>query len=297
MKKVQDLCGQKFGKLIVIERAQDFIQDNGRKRTQFLCKCECGNTTIARAENLKNGNTKSCGCLVKEKCSKLGKQNKDKSIINLVGQKFNKLEVIKITNKRSKNREVIYLCRCDCGNEVEIRSSSLSSGNSKSCGRCDENEFQIKDDYIELITNRGEIIKFDKEDFELIKTRQWFVHGFYVRASVDYKQVTMHSFLLGKKEGYVIDHINGDKLDNRRCNLRYATTQENSRNTFKQKNCTSNFKGVYFVKKRNCWNAQIYLNRKQIFLGCFKNEIEAAKAYNKKAKELFGEFAKLNIIK
>ena len=63
MSKFEDLTGQKFGRLSVISRAEDYVYPNGKHRVQWLCKCECGNTSIVLATNLKKGNSKSCGCL------------------------------------------------------------------------------------------------------------------------------------------------------------------------------------------------------------------------------------------
>ena len=69
--RFEDLTGRKFGRLTVIERAEDHIQPNGKHQIQWLCKCDCGSEVIVRGSNLKNGNTKSCGCLQKEMTSVL----------------------------------------------------------------------------------------------------------------------------------------------------------------------------------------------------------------------------------
>lgn len=66
-----DLTGKRFGKLVVIERAQDKVELSGKHRIQWLCKCDCGNSTIVTGENLRVGKTHSCGCLVKEKLRKV----------------------------------------------------------------------------------------------------------------------------------------------------------------------------------------------------------------------------------
>lgn len=101
---------------------------------------------------------------------------------------------------------------------------------------------------------------------------------------------------VGRKD-IVIDHRNRNSLDNRRSNLRICTIQLNNANRRKQsKPCTSQFKGVYFNKQYSRWMARIKYWKKYIFLGRFDEEKDAARAYNKKAKELFGEFACLNKI-
>lgn len=89
----------------------------------------------------------------------------------------------------------------------------------------------------------------------------------------------------------LIDHINGDSLDNRRSNLRYCTYSQNLMNTHKVRSA-SGYKGVYRHRKR--WYAHITLNGRRFYLGLFKTPQDAAHAYNAKAKELFGEFACLN---
>ena len=95
--------------------------------------------------------------------------------------------------------------------------------------------------------------------------------------------------------GLLVDHRNGDGLDNRRDNLRLATHSENMMNRPKIKSpTTSRFVGVYFDKARRLWVARIHLNGKCIWLGRFATEIEAAKAYDEAAKKYHGEFARLN---
>ena len=92
-----------------------------------------------------------------------------------------------------------------------------------------------------------------------------------------------------------LDHINGNRIDNSLKNLRLATRQQNMANKKYHKNSSSNFKGVYWRKSIKKWVASISLNKERFYLGAFNDEIEAARAYDLKAKELFGEYAKLNI--
>lgn len=88
-----------------------------------------------------------------------------------------------------------------------------------------------------------------------------------------------------------IDHINGDKKDNRICNLRLATPQQNAFNKGKKSNNTSGYKGVYLNKRRNMWVAQARINKKNFYLGAFKTPEEASVAYRKFSKKNHGEFA------
>lgn len=99
-----------------------------------------------------------------------------------------------------------------------------------------------------------------------------------------------------KKEMNTVDHINKDKLDNRRSNLRICTQKQNGGNASKAKTrkFTSKYKGVYFDKERNKWIAKIKRNHRNIWIGRFDTEKEAAKAYNIQARIIFREFAELN---
>jgi hypothetical protein len=95
-------------------------------------------------------------------------------------------------------------------------------------------------------------------------------------------------------KGLVVDHIDHDGLNNRKSNLRIATAAENRRHCRKVKGGSSKYKGVYRHKGANKWSAKIGINGRCIFLGYFDNEIEAAKAYDKAAKEHHKEFAVFN---
>ena len=112
------------------------------------------------------------------------------------------------------------------------------------------------------------------------------------------QRVKMHRFILGLKDVKVcVDHIDGDGLNNQRNNLRICTQMQNTHNRRKRgTRSTSKYLGVSFNKRHKKWRACIKTNGKSLHIGAFINEIDAAKAYNKKALELRGEFAKLNII-
>ena len=100
----------------------------------------------------------------------------------------------------------------------------------------------------------------------------------------------MHHLVLPRREGYIIDHINRDKLDNRRSNLRYATRSQNLHNSFNPG--ASGYKGVTYLKRTGTWQAVIGYKTK-----CFKDKREAAEYYNKLALEAYGEYAYLNEIR
>jgi hypothetical protein len=109
------------------------------------------------------------------------------------------------------------------------------------------------------------------------------------------KVICMHREVANTPDGLLCDHINGRTLDNRKANLRSATASQNIWNSKKtSKTGYSKYKGITFYKRYQNWGATIHVNGRRIFLGKFKDEIDAAKAYDRAAKKYFGEFAKLN---
>ena len=120
--KTKDLTGQRFGNLVAL-RLSDV-----RKNNQVLweCKCDCGETAFVKACNLTTNRTTSCGCTPKESATR-------SNIIDLTGQRFGKLVALRPTEER-KNGFVMWECKCDCGNTVLARSSTLKSGRKTSCG-------------------------------------------------------------------------------------------------------------------------------------------------------------------
>jgi len=108
----------------------------------------------------------------------------------------------------------------------------------------------------------------------------------------------LHHLILGKpKRGMVTDHINHNGLDNRKENLRFATLSQNAANCQKKKGTTSQYLGVsLYTRGEPMWHAKISCNNKRIHIGYFICEHQAALAYNKKAIELHGEFANLNVV-
>ena len=130
MGKIQDLTGQRFGKLKVVERTEDHISSSGYKYVMWRCQCDCGNFINVRTTDLKNNHTQSCGCLHKEMLSKA-------KLIDLTGQVYGRLTVIKRVDdyiSPSGDRKVQWLCKCKCGKEVIVTGNNLRKGNSKSCG-------------------------------------------------------------------------------------------------------------------------------------------------------------------
>lgn len=104
----------------------------------------------------------------------------------------------------------------------------------------------------------------------------------------------MHRYIMQPPRGFVVDHINGDKLDNRRENLRVCLQAHNTANQKPQQNRTSEYKGVTRDVSRGLWRAQIKYRGKVKFLGRYSDECDAALAYNRAAALLFGKYARPN---
>jgi AP2 domain len=154
--------------------------------------------------------------------------------------------------------------------------------------------------YINLTQGKQAIVS--DEDFETVSQFKWYYDnttGYAKRdARIDGKRkcIYMHRFVNDTSNGELTDHINGNRLDNRRENLRSCNFTQNHANKKIESKFSSKYKGVYWQKNRNKWIAMIRIDRKGHYLGCYDDEKLAAKAYNEKAKEFFGEFARLNII-
>lgn len=158
---------------------------------------------------------------------------------------------------------------------------------------------------IEIPLSQGQVAWIDDEDFPLIAEYKWSAQwnpktkSYYAFTSIKDEaspkrcHLLMHRVILGTLVGVKTDHRDHDTLNNQRYNLRNCTNTQNAYNQRKNRG-VSRFKGVTWHKQLGKWRAQIQFNRKCIHLGVFDDEIAAAQAYDRKAAELFGEFAYLN---
>ena len=144
----------------------------------------------------------------------------------------------------------------------------------------------------EIPLTKGQFAIVDDADFDWLSRYSWIsdTSGYAVRR---YSRIPMHRMVSSPNREQEVDHMNGNKLDNQRANLRNCTRKENARNR-KQNTGTSQYKGVYWEKAAKCWRADIRVDYKLRFLGRFPSEIDAARAYDAAARQYFGEFARLN---
>lgn len=145
---------------------------------------------------------------------------------------------------------------------------------------------------------QGKFAVVDAEGWEKVKHFKWHFNDGYalrgVRRNGGVSKIRMHRFLMDTPKGMDTDHINGDKLDNRYCNLRVCSHHENIMNRQKSIKNTSGYIGVSWHKNYNKWSAQINIEGKKKTIGYYDDKIEAARDYNKMAIKYRGEFARLN---
>ena len=158
----------------------------------------------------------------------------------------------------------------------------------------------------EIPLTRGMVAVVDDEDFEAMSAFRWQAirrrNKWHAARTENDRSIYMHRVLLDAPPGLEVDHANGDGLDNRRCNLRLATKRQNAQNRRSGgKGKASRFHGVTFHLSRKRWRAVICAgppdkrgNAKQIFVGHFVDEADAARAYDRAAIKYFGAFALTN---
>ncbi len=158
-----------------------------------------------------------------------------------------------------------------------------------------------------IVLTQGMVALVDEEDFEYLNQWRWVAHAgwkkrtYYVQrrqylgggaANAKYSTIIMHRLLMMPPIGFVVDHIDGNGLNNQRSNLRLATPSQNNANRRIVVKSFSKFLGVDC--RKGIWRSRISINHTSMVLGYFDLEIDAAKAYDEAAKKYHGEFATLN---
>lgn len=157
---------------------------------------------------------------------------------------------------------------------------------------------------MDMILSDGSCVIVDSEDYLRVCNFNWRVHkdhgAVYARIGTNSggvkRTVRLHQVILQYCFPLVVDHINGNGLDNRKENLRLCTNTENIRNAQRKPKGASSYRGVHFSKNTRKWCAKIRNGGEAIILGYFDDEREAAIAYDLAAKQYHGEFATTNNI-
>lgn len=145
---------------------------------------------------------------------------------------------------------------------------------------------------------QGKFAIVDAEDYHWLSQYKWHAcksrSTFYAARRKGHTSISMHREIMCAPEGLVVDHIDHNGLNNRKSNLRLCTHSQNLLNRRIRPDCKSKYKGVVWDWRNRKWVARICINQKRIHLGRFHNERDAAIVYDRKAIELFGQFACLN---
>lgn len=155
---------------------------------------------------------------------------------------------------------------------------------------------QLPEDFLDasvlMVLHNGEVTLVDYSQYEQINHLSWTIvaKGYSGRRLTPQGCELLHRRINNTPPGMDTDHINGFRMDNRKCNLRTATRSQNNANQKKKSGTYSRFKGVSWDKRKLKWQAGIKINGKRKALGRFDNEEDASKAYSDAAKRAFGEY-------
>jgi hypothetical protein len=145
---------------------------------------------------------------------------------------------------------------------------------------------------------QGKFAIVDADDYDWLIQYKWHCrhnrNKFYAYRNKAGKPVSMHRELIANNKSLLVDHIDGNGLNNRKSNLRLCTIAQNAHNRLPKSNSRSRYKGLSWHKPHKRWEVRIIKSGKSSFLGCFDDPTDAALAYDRKAEQLFGQFAYLN---
>lgn len=227
---------------------------------------------------------------------------------NLAGQVYGELKFLGKYEMRGK--EKFWKCLCTCSKEVFIRMGDVKNGHTKTCGHFIPNRYEIivdKVSYVLVELTQCQYSQVDLDDwFDKLINYRWFAHWdpsckhfyskSYLRSGKGRRLVSMQGIIFDRTvDNTLVDHINSNEtLDNRRSNLRPATSAQNTRNHRKQKTNTSGYIGVYHRKDSGTYMAHVSIDGKLKSLGTFPTAVEAAKVRDAAVKIHYGGFGMLN---
>lgn len=231
---------------------------------------------------------------------------------DLTGMRFGRLKVLYETEPRYTSRgcpKVMWHCICDCGNEIDVHSTSLLSERTRSCGcynrdmakermkkmRYQRNQYDLSGDYGIGYTSDGREFWFDLEDYEKIKDYCWFIHHTNYVACKDktHKWMLLHKLIMNDLDNeYDVDHIKTEyKFDNRKCNLRIVTRSQNNSNRKISSINISGCTGVLWHSRDKIWEAYIGKGNKKYYLGRYDSFEDAVRARKEAEEKYYKEWS------
>jgi hypothetical protein len=276
MPKLIDISGQRFNRWLVID-----IAKRVDRRYYWNCICSCGTKRVVAGSALRSGHSPSCGCITKYR------------IVDIVGVKFNYLTVLRrVAN--NLEAEVMWLCKCDCGNEVVVRGSHLKTGNTKSCGCLQKRHISKLGK--SMVTHGMTMVEPLYQVWRNMlgrcssnsTTRScYFDRGIRVCEEwrEDPRKFVEWALSNGYKEGLELDRIDNDKGYYQE-NCRFVTRLVNSHNkrTLMSTN-TSGYAGVFKRSDTGKFQASLSHLGADFRLGCYATPWEACEARNNFIKE------------
>lgn len=285
MKDYSFMIGKRYGKLVVTDVVRK--KASGYLCPFCVCNCDCGKTgVIVRKTNIERGSSKSCGC---------SKTKTEQEIIRdhsyLVGQKFGKLTVVKITSGKDIRNHMtpVCVCKCDCGSEdVYVLKNSLTTGNVKSCGclrpfhapwKKSNHGFSSERLYGIWCGMVGRCLNSNNPNFHYYGGRGISICTEWL-GDDGYLNFRKWSYENGYSENLTIDRIDSDKGYSP-YNCRWADTKTQAYNRRVSRRSESGVRGVF--KRKDCrrWSATITKDRKKFYVGYYDSLEEAASARNR----------------
>lgn len=216
--------------------------------------------------------------------------------IDLTGAKFGRLTVLKRSPHNTSYNKPQWICECECKNIVTVCAADLKKGQTLSCGclnkektalrnvnRRKRNRYRMTENYAVMYTSKGEPFKIDKEDFDKVKTYCWCKNSKgYLVCRREGKYILLHRLITNCPDDMVVDHINHDKSDNRKQNLRICSLSQNAQNSI-----SLLLSGIVFDESKRKWIAK----HKGEVIGEYKSYYEAINEKRRHLKNTYGEYA------
>ena len=184
--------------------------------------------------------------------------------------------------------------RPSCANHPDAPGRMQPLSNGPVCRNYRPRTAAPEGDVKQMPLDQGVFAYVDAADFEWLNQWTWCLHSGYAARCYQGKIIYMHREIVQPPAGLVVDHLNRNRMDNTRANLRACTHRENSLNRDKRRDAASRFRGVSRRRDENDWFARVRVEGRRIWLGSFADEMEAARAHDRAAVEYLGDAARLN---